>query len=285
MEDALRPVAARLGPEGININKHALSQVHRCERLQVAESATRFSWSPATARGTVIHKALELSATLRPEVHPGDLVDLAIERLVEAEGSWGPGAWLDEAPAAEVAELRMVATDMVTKMGDTFPRLRLAWRPRVESTLIADLCDRRIRLKGKLDLALGQAEGNRAKVLILDFKSGHASHSHVEDLRFYALLETLRVGVPPFRLASWYLDSGTWMHEDVTEPLLWAAARRVVDGVRVLVELKIERREPTVSPGGACGYCPERSGCAGAVAWAEQRAALGVDVDGGVGGA
>ena len=36
-------------------------------------------------------------------------------------------------------------------------------------------------------------------------------------MRFYALVMTLRFGVPPYRAASLFLESGTWQSEDVTE--------------------------------------------------------------------
>ena len=100
---------------------------------------------------------------------------------------------------------------------------------------------------------------------------------HAEDLRFYALLETLRVGVPPFRVASWYLDSGHWHAEDVDEDLLAAAARRTADGVRTLVDLRLGRRPPAVSPGPVCTWCPARETCPGARQWAEQREAYGIE--------
>ena len=65
-------------------------------------------------------------------------------------------------------------------------------------------------LRGKVDLALGRATGTQARVLIIDFKTGQVRSAHAEDLRFYAVIETIRVGVPPFRLATFSLDSGTW---------------------------------------------------------------------------
>ena len=73
-----------------------------------------------------------------------------------------------------------------------------------------DLCDERIVLRGKYDLALGRAQGTEARVLIVDFKTGDRHGSHLDDLRYYALLETIRNGVPPFRVATYYLDASTF---------------------------------------------------------------------------
>jgi hypothetical protein len=269
-------LAERLGPDGeLVVTKRDLAQVHQCERLYTSGLGT-FEWSPLAARGSVVHKALELSMGMAESMPPGELVEHAIERLAEQER--GVAAFLTTADAVEHAELRVAATDMVSKFSDEFPPLRKSWRPRVESSLSAPLCGGRVLLRGKVDLALGKADGTTAGVLIVDFKTGRPAPAHVDDLRFYALLETLRVGVPPFRVASWYLDSGHSHPEDVTEELLLTAARRVVDGVRTLVELRVDGRQPTWRPCISCTFCPARGECEGALAWDELRAQRGFDV-------
>ena len=276
METVLAGVADALGDQQLGVTKRALSQVHACERHAMSEEAVPFEWSPVTAVGAVSHKAIELSATMRTPPPPEELVDLALDRLA-ADPDWGPGAWLLGADPVEVAELRGAALDRVLKFADEFPPIKLSWRPRLESSLSASLCADRIWLRGKVDLALGRPVGTTAHVLIVDFKTGRPGRACADDLRFYALLETLRAGVPPFRVASWYLDSGQYHAEDVTEDLLRSAARRTVDGARALYELRIDGREPKLAPGPACGYCRERRTCDGAVTWATQREALGLD--------
>ena len=96
----------------------------------------------------------------------------------------------------------------MSKFLECFPPLRAAWRPVTESRLIVELCGSRIRVQGKVDLTIGTADGLRAGKVIIDLKSGVASTSHRDDLRFYALLETIRIGVPPRLIASYYLDQG-----------------------------------------------------------------------------
>jgi hypothetical protein len=238
----------------------------------LAEREAGFSWSPAAARGTVAHKAVELSITLRDCPTPLDLVDLAIDRLIDGADR-GISAWLLDAPAAEVAELRGAASDWVTKFQDTFPQLQRTWRPRLESSLMVELCGGRVILRGKVDLALGRAEGTQARVLIIDFKSGRALPVYAQDLRFYALLEAIRVGVPPFRLATFSLDSGTWVPEDVDEEVLLSAARRTIGAAVKMVELE-GGRPPTLRAGPHCRWCPVRDGCATADA-AESRSEEG----------
>lgn len=276
METALAGVADALGDQQLGVTKRALSRVHACERHAMSEEAVPFGWSPVTAVGAVAHKAIELSATMRTPPPPEELVDVALGRLA-ADQDRGPGAWLLTADPVEVAELRGAALDRVLKFADEFPPIQRSWRPRLESSLSASLCADRIRLRGRVDLALGRPVGTTARVLIVDFKTGRPGRACADDLRFYALLETLRAGVPPFRVASWYLDSGQYHAEDVTEDLLRSAARRTVDGARALYELRMGGRRPELAPGPACGYCRERDTCEGAATWAGQRRALGVD--------
>jgi hypothetical protein len=249
----------------IVLAKHALASIHACEQRALAEESVPFEWTPATAQGVVAHKAVEFRIHGTSDLHPADLVSMAIDRLIDDER--GPAPWLQTATPAERAELVVAVVDAVTKFDDTFPPIPARWRPRVESRLRTSLVGGRIELKAKVDLALGRAEGTQARVLIVDLKTGHPSMVHPADLRFYALLETLRVGVPPFRLASFYLDSGEWRGEDVDEDLLWSTAYRVADGLDRLVALRLGGRPPTVSPGPGCRYCPVRPECPAGQQW------------------
>ncbi len=260
LEHRLAPVAAERGDRQLMVHKSALARVHTCEGHHMAEAQAGFSWSVAAAVGVVAHKAIELSVSLSRPGGLAALVDLAIERLA-ADVDRGPGAWLAGASELDRAEVRGGAIDRALKFEDEFPPVKRSWRPRLESTLLTSLCRDRILVRGKLDLALGQARGTTAGVLIVDFKTGKPRRDHTDDLRFYALLETLRAGVPPFRVASWYLDSGQCHQEDVDVELLQAAARRLVDGARKLHELEVARRPPNLSAGAVCHYCSARETC------------------------
>jgi hypothetical protein len=263
LEQALAPVAAGLAPgRTLSLNKGALGRLHSCEGLWVADQRVGFTWSAPVARGVVAHKAVELTMHLREVPAPLDLVDMAVERIIDNGTDWGPRDWLLDAPAAELAELRGAAADWVVKFQDTFPPLDRRWRPRLESALTVELCDGAIALRGKVDLALGRADGVEARVLIVDFKTGRASRLHIDDLRFYALLETIRVGVPPFRLATFSLDSGTWQAEDVDLDILAATIRRVVAGAAKMAEVGgPEPRLPHLTAGPACGWCAAAAAC------------------------
>ena len=116
-------------------------------------------------------------------------------------------------------------------------------------------------VKGKVDLTLGVAEGTRAGKVLVDLKTGGFSPSHDDDLRFYALVEAIKVGVPPRRVATHYLESGDLKHEDVTEPMLASAVARVVDAVNRWLELRSGRLVPVAKPSVACRWCPVLETC------------------------
>ena len=207
----------------------------------------------------MVHKAIELAVHWRREFEPPTLVDEALARL-EAEDR-GLGHWLQGVSEAERAELRSLAVDSFTKFLECWPPLRPAWRPVTESRLRAELCDGRVILDGKVDLSLGTAHGRTAGKVIVDFKTGTSLPVHREDLRFYAMVETLRIGVPPRMLSSYYLDRGYPISETVSLETLEATVARVADGVGRLIELRHGGRTPNRVPGPPCRWCPAYDDC------------------------
>ena len=85
--------------------------------------------------------------------------------------------------------------------------------------------------------------------------------NHREELRFYALVEAMRTGAAPRRLASYSLVTARAEVEDVTEGVLQAAVRKTVDGIRKMVEIQRDGREPLIRPGFFCSWCPLLESC------------------------
>lgn len=260
LQGRLAPIAARVpAGEVLFLSKHLLGSVHGCEGLFLAQEAEPFAWSPQTARGTVAHKAIELSISWRGDPSPGELVDEAIARLIA--GSERIADYLGGLGEGERAELHGEAVERTAMFLECFPRLEARWRPVAESRLRADLNDDRIVLSGKVDLTVGRSDGTRAGKVLIDLKTGGFSPTHRDDLRFYALIETLRLGVPPRLLATYYLDGGRLQDEPVSEALLHSALERVVDGAHAAVALRHEGREPQLRAGPPCRWCPIRAEC------------------------
>ncbi|MCC6225395.1 MAG: PD-(D/E)XK nuclease family protein [Microthrixaceae bacterium] len=248
----LAPIADRL-EEDLFLNKYKLDRVLGCE----VRPEDDFEWSAPKARGAVGHKAIELSVMRRDSPHPLELVDDAIGALVAEERSLGE--WLGRQDESTIARVRAEANARLVSFLETWPPIEPKWVPVLEGTLIADFD--RIRLSGRPDLTLGRAEGEVAGKVIVDFKTGRIHDSHVADLRFYGLVDTLRIGTPPRLLVTSYLDSGQLWVEEVTEGVLIATIDRVVDAAGRLATLTSGERDPEKRPGLGCRWCAIRDAC------------------------
>jgi len=266
--EGVAELSERLGGEQLWVSKHFLAKVHGCEVNHLLPDD--FAWRPATAAGFVAHRAIELHVNWRGTPTPGEVVDDAIARI--ADESSGRGDYVAGISESDRAALRSRAIERVTRFVQDFPPLDLRAHPMLEASLKwrPEGC---VELGGKADLVMGRRQGRESRVLIIDFKTGGRAAVHRDDLRFYALLETLVAGVPPRRLVTYYLDYGECEVEDVTIELLRASLDRTLAGIAVHAELAVEQRPPTLRPGRACRWCAVIGTCA------EGRAHLGTDGD------
>lgn len=260
LEDRLSPIADRLD-EPLFLSKRTVESAMGCERRMLAERDNKtFEWSAPLARGTVAHKAIELSVHRRDRATPLELVDEAIASLMQGDGSFAD--WLRTCGDTTRAEVRNEANNRLVAFVDTWPPLKPVWRPVLEARMRADLCCDRVTLAGKTDLVIGRPpEGMTATKVIVDFKTGRVSASDAADLRLYALVETLRLGVPPRMVATHYLDSARLQPEVVTVDTLHAALDRVVDAAGRIATLLSGERDPVVRTGPSCRWCPVLADC------------------------
>lgn len=257
IDEAFENFHERLGDESIFISKHRITSVLGCEVQHMLPDS--FSWSPAVAGGQVAHRAIQLMLNWRGDPVPADLVDEAIARLADNDTTLGD--WIAGLSDADLSDLRGTAVDKLIKFQECFPPLDKRSAPTTESSVRWPL-DGPIVLSGKVDLTLGRPSGAESRKVIIDLKTGWVSPKHREDLRFYALVETLRTQVPPRKLASFYLDAGEPVVEDVTEGVLRTASRRLLDAINAEIELKFEGRDPVKRPGTSCRWCPLQNECA-----------------------
>ena len=257
-------MARSLDSRGVWISKRRLAGVFGCEARYLADADARFEWTVPTARGTVLHKAVELS--IHQCFEPQDAVSAAVERLVADDENLG--SFLADATAGERADLIAGCVALLTRFDETFPPMQRSWRPAAEVKARARLCGGAIVLSGKYDLTLGTPAplggpdgGQRAGKVIIDLKTGSRSPTDPEDLRFYALVETLSVGVPPLGVGSFYVAEGRIEHETITAEVLDSALRRTIDGIGKLVTLRSGDREPRRVPGPPCRWCTISADC------------------------
>lgn len=254
--EAFDAFGERLEGRQLYVSKHRIAMLLACEANAMAPDD--FAWSTATATGQVSHRAIQLLVTWRGLPTPLELVDEAIARL--ADGDSGLGSWLAGLPPGEESDLRGSAVERVTRFMEGFPPLDPKWHPMAEARVQWPL-EGPVVLAGKVDLVLGRPDRDVSTKLIIDLKTGRKAPRHRDDLRFYALVEALRTGVPPRKLASYYLDVGTADAEDVTEGVLRAALRRTLDAIDIEVDLVTDVREPTRRPGPTCRWCPLADDC------------------------
>jgi hypothetical protein len=263
VEEAFGEFRSRLGDDHtIFVNKHRIASVLGCEVQFLHDEP--FTWSAAIAGGQVAHRAVQLMVNWRGDPVPADVVDEAIARLADEDSSIGD--WIEARTEADLADLRGFAVDKLIKFQECFPPLDRRAAPTVESSVRWPL-DGPIVLSGKVDLTIGRPAGAESRKVIIDLKTGWVSPRHREDLRFYALVETLRTHVPPRKLASFYLDAGEPVVEDVTERILLSAVRRTLDAVHAEIELRVEGRPAIKRPGVSCRWCPLASECAEGTAY------------------
>jgi hypothetical protein len=252
------------------VSKRALQSVHGCEAMHEAEQDRPFEYTPPTARGQIFHKAVELSVHLGGKRQPLELVDEAMASLESSETKLAD--FLRTAGEVTRAELRSDIGSIMTAFTETFPPLKMAWRPTTEAPKRAPLCSDKIMLHGRCDLTLGAPSDTTAGRVIIELKTGAGNAAHRDDLRYYALLETLVTGVPPLMLASFYVDAGRIETEMVTEDLLEAAIRRTIAGVQRLGRLRQRGEVPRRVPGHPCKWCPISDSCEPGSLWLEEQA-------------
>ena len=199
----------------------------------------------------LLHKAIEVEVGARDGMDPHEIAQVAVGRVLEREERFGE--YWRELSVSEQDDALMEVARRVTLFQGSFPPLKpLASRALADQRAAGAgrAARRRPRPLGQIDLVLGmpdRLEPNRATRLVVDLKTGSAYPEFAEDMRFYALVMTLRFGVPPYRAASLFLESGTWQAEDVTEELLLHAADRAIAAARAAAALS-NGREPALTP-------------------------------------
>jgi hypothetical protein len=259
LEDGLVEAVASLpaGADVVRVNKESISRVLLCEAHLVAGRTAPRAVTVDLARGSLV------DALFRQWVTTGVIDDPWNDALaafaVEGDRD-GIIAFVTGLPTA----LRRRITDQVAEHAanivERWPVPSPAWLPRTQERLEVPLCGGRVVLAGVVDLVLGSPAQDRASVCLVELKSGARRVEHRGDLHFYALLEALRSGAPPFRIATYYSATGELDAEPVGEDTLVSALSRVLDGTTRLCHLAAGAA-PARSPNHLCAWCTGLPGC------------------------
>lgn len=250
------------GHEGLVVTKSALTQVHQCEGLFTALDLEAFEWSIELVAGVIAHLAIQHQHQDRRAKQPAEYVVSALE---VAQVDSAVSEWLQTAPNSHRLEVKGRATTQVELWTDFWPELPETWRVRGEAPYAAKLKHGQVTLVARPDLIIGPTpRRHAARQAVVDLKTSISLYPESrEEAWFYALVVLLRAGTPPHSSIVYSIPSGTWHPQPrITEETLVAAARRVIDGVRKIVEIA-DGRKPTLTPNIAtyCKWCPVAGSC------------------------
>jgi len=244
----------------VRVTKDAVASVRRCEARHVAELAGRQDGNgqvvPAMVRGRLVDALFRQVATIG-WVSDDPVADALAGCAAEGEpedGSLGALAELEQ------LQVRAEVTAASGALVAAWPPLPAGAGLRTQERVLVPLAGGRVVLSGRPDLTIGRPTRRRAGVLVVEAKSGRFRPAHLEELRFYALLETLRWGVAPFRAVVWSLGDGRLEAIDVDANLVWSETLRVADAITRLTRLAAEEApRPSANP--LCPSCPLLAGC------------------------
>jgi hypothetical protein len=118
-----------------------------------------------------------------------------------------------------------------------------AWYPRTRERISIPLCGGRILLDGVVDLVMGAQAADEATVCIVQiYTSPRDVQALRADLHFHALLETLRAGASPYRVASYSTGTGELYVEPVDEHLLVGALLKTIEWTERLCATQADAR-------------------------------------------
>jgi hypothetical protein len=125
------------------------------------------------------------------------------------------------APAAR-AGLAATVSSHAARLRAVVPRLAPGWMPRTDDRVAIPLAGGRVVLHGVFDLLIGSRQPGVSSLCALGLSTGGPWARERRTLHYLAVLETLRSGTPPYRLALLESASGRYGVEDVREEHLRA---------------------------------------------------------------
>lgn len=126
IDEALVDHVPRIRQRRLWVGKSSVAGVLSCEAHYVG-GRSDFRWTPRTARGEVIHRAIALTAA-GSKAEPRDLAWAAIDQA-RATGGRSLATWLRGLPEADRVALAAEALPGIDGFLSTWPALQPSWRP------------------------------------------------------------------------------------------------------------------------------------------------------------
>lgn len=258
LEDAVAPSAEQI-PDGVTvrITKAKVHQVLTCERHLVARLGETVEPSPDLVRGRLLDR---LFAQV---VHGFGVSNEPVRDALEAAEADGDGSltsdWAALSPGDQ-ADVDEAVRAIAAALSSRWPQLPPNALVRLQETIRAELAGGRVALSGRVDLMVGKPTATHVGTTMIDVKGGRWRFQDSFDAGWYALIETLRHGVPPFQAGTYYLQDGALDLTVVSEDLLSQWTSRVADAAERLSQLAAGR-PPATTPNPLCPWCPALRAC------------------------
>jgi hypothetical protein len=166
---------------------------------------------------------------LRQLVHSGEIQDPLVDALdgLRANGNEAEVREIESLPATARTALAETLAVHARNLTALVPRFAPGWMPRTNDRVAIPLAGGRIVLHGIFDLVVGLPQQRTASLCALGLSTSGPWAVARRSLHYLSLLETLRTGTPPFRLALLESASGRYGVEDVREEHLRALASHI----------------------------------------------------------
>ena len=166
---------------------------------------------------------------LRQLVHTGEIDDPLADAVngLRASGADAAVRHVESLPEAARATLAETLALHARNLSGLVPRFAPGWMPRTDDRVAIPLGGGRVVLHGVFDLVVGLPQPRTASLCALGLSTGGPWASERRSLHYLSLLETLRSGAPPFRLALLESATGRYGVEDVREEHLRAVASHI----------------------------------------------------------
>ena len=166
---------------------------------------------------------------LRQLVHTGEIHDPLADALdaLRAAGDEADVRQLESLPVSARTALAETLALHARNLRALVPRFAPGWMPRTNDRVAIPLAGGRVVLHGMFDLVVGLPQPRTASLCAVGLSTGGPWAVARRSLHYLSLLETLRSGAPPFRLALLQSASGRYGVEDVREEHLRAIASHI----------------------------------------------------------
>ncbi|MGH9043464.1 MAG: hypothetical protein ACRDVP_01230 [Acidimicrobiales bacterium] len=136
--------------------------------------------------------------------------------------------FIDSLSDTSLARFNRELTAHASTLCARWPRPAPAWLPRTQDKIAIPLAGGKVVLAGTVDLLIGAPSHGEASVAMVKVDTDQPSPCGSGVHGYFALLETLRSGAPPFRVGTLFTCDGTFEISDINEALITATLSRVV---------------------------------------------------------